>query len=130
MNNLRTQFVILLLCAIVALAGTAPELLPDGSLRPGTRLTIPAGQEREILFRPEGVRFLSGRARIVAIRRPFVDPQGRETKEFLIDVDKSPKIPWMHDEKPFRVRIYAETDFTLEARKNWEWTPEDDLPRL
>lgn len=121
---------IFLISVGIALAGTPQELLPDGSLRPGTRITLGAGQEREFLFRPEGVRFLSGRARIVAIGRPFVDPQGRETKEFLIDVDKSPGIPWMHDEKQFRVRIYAETDFTLEARKNWEWTPEDDLPRL
>lgn len=46
--------------------------------------------------------------------------------EFIIDVGKSPGIPWIHDEKPFRLRIYAETDFTLEARKSWEWTPEDD----
>ncbi len=110
----------------MVLAGTQQELLPDGSLRPGTRVTIPAGQERDFLFRPEGVRFLSGRARIVSMGRPFVGPEGKELKEFVIDVEKSPGIPWMHDEKPFRMRIHAETDFTLEARKSWEWTPEDD----
>jgi hypothetical protein len=127
-ESLRMLFLILLLWAGTALAGTQQELLPDGSVRPGTRLTIRAGQEREILFRPEGVRFLSGRARIVSVGRPFVGPEGQEIKEFTIDVGKSPGIPWMHDEKPFRVRIYAETDFTLEARKTWEWTPEDDRP--
>jgi len=119
-------FLMLLLSPGTPLAGTQQELLPDGSLRPGTRITIRAGQEREILFRPEGVRFLSGRARIVSVGRPFTDPAGREIKEFFIDVGKSPGIPWMHDEKPFRMRIHAETDFTLEARKSWEWTPEDD----
>jgi hypothetical protein len=108
-----------------ALAGAIPELLPDGSLRPGTRITIRAGQEREFLFRPEGVRFLSGRARIMSVERPFVGPEGQEIKEFVIDVDKSAGIPWMHD-KQFRLRIHAETDFTLEARKSWDWTPEDE----
>ena len=116
----------LLIWVGAALAEFQPEFLPDGSLRPGTRITVRAGQEREILLRPEGVRFLSGRARIVAVGRPFIDPEGREAKEFVIDVGKSPGIPWMHDEKPFRLRIRAETDFTLEARKSWEWTPEDD----
>jgi hypothetical protein len=123
-------FLIFLMGAGVALAGTQQELLPDGSPRPGTRITIPAGQEREILFRREGVRFLSGRARIVAVGRPFIDPEGREINEVFIDVGKSPGIPWMHDEKPFRMRIYAETDFTLEARKTWEWTPEDEYKPL
>jgi hypothetical protein len=114
-----------------ASAENQQELLPDGSLKPGTRITIRAGQEREFLFRPEGVRFLSGRARIVSVGRPFVGPEGQELKEFVIDVGKSPGIPWMHDEKPFRMKIYAETDFTLEARKTWEWTPEDDRrPRI
>ncbi|HEY7556800.1 MAG TPA: hypothetical protein VIH18_18525 [Candidatus Binatia bacterium] len=75
-----TVFLIFLMGASVALAGTQQELLPDGSLRPGTRITIRAGQEREILFRPEGVRFLSGRSRIVAVGRPFIDPEGREIK--------------------------------------------------
>ena len=123
-------FLILLMGVGIALAGTEPEPLPDGSLRPGARITIPAGQEREFLFRPEGVRFLSGRARIVSLGRPFVGPQGQELKEFVIDVGKSPGIPWMHDEKPFRMRIHAETDFTLEARKSWEWTPEDEHQSL
>jgi hypothetical protein len=124
------QILIFLMCACTALASTNPELLPDGSLRPGTRITIPAGTVREFLLRPEGVRFLSGRARIVAVGRPFIDPEGREIKEFFIDVGKSPGIPWMHDEKPFRMRIHAETDFTLEARKSWEWSPEDDYQPL
>ena len=109
----------------IALAATDQDLLPDGSLRPGTRVTIAAGQESEFLFRPEGVRFLSGRARITSLGKPFVGPEGQELKEFVIDVEKSPGIPWMHDEKPFRMKIRAETDFTLEARKSWEWTPED-----
>ena len=117
---------ILLISVGTALAGTPQEPLPDGSLRPGTRVTIAAGQEREILFRPEGVRFLSGRARINSVGRPFVGPEVQEMQEFVIDVGKSPGIPWMHDESPFRLRIRAETDFTLEARKSWEWTPEDD----
>ena len=123
-------FLIFLMSASTALAGTQQELLPDGSLRPGTVVTIPAGQEREFLFRPEGVRFLSGRARIVAVGRPFIDPEGREIKEFFIDVGKSPGIPWMPDEKPFRERIHAETDFTLQARKIWEWTPDDERKPL
>lgn len=122
------QFFILLICAGVALPGIQDEFLPDGSLRPGTRITIRAGQEREFLFRPEGVRFLSGRARIVAVGRPFIDPEGWEIKEVFIDVGESPGVPWMHDEKPFRLRIHAETDFTLEARKSWEWSPEDEHP--
>jgi cytochrome c oxidase assembly factor CtaG len=130
-ESARVLFLILLMSAGAALAGTQQELLPDGSLRPGTRITIQAGQEGEFLFRPEGVRFLSGRARIVSVERPFIDPEGREIEEFFIDVGKSPGIPWMHDEKPFRMRIHAETDFTLEARKTWEWTPEDDhIPLL
>ena len=116
----------LLIWVGAALAEFQPEFSPDGSLRPGTRITIPAGTAREFLFRPEGVRFLSGRARLVSVGRPFIDPEGREIKEFFIDVGKSPGIPWMHDEMPFRMRIHAETDFTLEARKSWEWTPEDD----
>jgi hypothetical protein len=116
----------LLIWVGAALAEFQPEFLPDGSLRPGTRITIPAGTVRELLFRPEGVRFLSGRARIISVGKPFVGPQGQELKEFVIDVAKSPGVPWMHDEKPFRMRIHAETDFTLEARKSWEWTPEDE----
>jgi hypothetical protein len=128
LESARVLFLIFLTYAGTALAGTIPELLPDGSLRPGTRVTMPAGQETEFLFRPEGVRFLSGRARIVSVGRPFVGPEGQELKEFVIDVGTSPGIPWMHDEKPFRMRIRAETDFTLEARKSWEWTPEDDHP--
>ena len=117
---------ILLMSAGTASSGTEQELSPDGSLRPGTRITIPAGTVREFLFRPEGVRFLSGRARITSVGRPFVGPEGQEIQEFVIDVGKSPGIPWMHDESPFRLRIRAETDFTLEARKSWDWTPEDD----
>lgn len=124
------QLFIFLICVSTALAGTQQELLPDGSLRPGTRITIRGGQEREFLFRPEGVRFLSGRARIVSVGRPFVGPEGQEIKEFVIDVGKFPGVPWMHDEKPFRMKIHAETDFTLEARRSWEWTPEDEYKPL
>jgi len=124
------EVVTLLIWVGAALAEFQPGFFADGSLRPGTRITIPAGTVREFLFRPEGVRFLSGRARIVSVGRPFTDPEGREIKEFLIDVGKSPGIPWMHDEKPFRMRIHAETDFTLEARKSWEWTPEDEYTPL
>ena len=124
------HFFILLIWAGTALAEVQPEFLPDGSLRPGTRITIPAGTVREFLFKPEGVRFLSGRARIVSVGRPFIDPEGREMKEFFIDVGKSPGVPWMHDEKLFRLRIRAETDFTLEARRSWEWTPDDERKPL
>ena len=121
-------FLIFLMSVGTALAGSQQELLPDGSLRPGARITIPAGTAREFLFRPEGVRFVSGRARIVSVGKPFIDPEGREIKEFFIDVGKSRGIPWMHDEMPLRMRIHAEPDFALEARKSWEWSPEDDHP--
>ena len=121
------KVLIFLILAGTALAGSHQELLPDGSLRPGTRITIRAGQQREILFRPEGVRFLSGRARVESVSVPFIDPYGRKIGEFVIDADdRSRGIIWMHDEKPFRLSIHAETDFTLEARRSWEWTPEDD----
>jgi len=120
------QVLIFLICAGTAIAVSQNEPSPEGSLRPGTRITIPAGQEREFLFQPEGVRFLYGRARIVSLGSPFVGPQGQELHEFVIDVGKSPGVPWMHDEKPFRMRIHAETDFTLEARRSWGWTPEDE----
>ena len=120
------QLLLLLFYVTSAVAASPSQFLPDGSLLPGTRVTIPAGQEREFLFRPEGVRFLSGRAQIISVGKPFVGPKGQELKEFVIDVGKSPGIPWMHEEEPFRMRIHAETDFTLEARKTWEWTPEDE----
>jgi hypothetical protein len=81
---------IFLMSAGTALAGTQQELLPDGSLRPGVRITIRAGQEREFLFRPEGVSFLSGRARIVSVGRPFIDPEGREIKDFLSTLESLP----------------------------------------
>jgi hypothetical protein len=101
----------------MVLAGTQQELLPDGSLRPGMRITIPAGTEREFLFREEGVRFLSGRARITSVGEPLITPDGQEIREFLMDVDRIPGTPWIHHDKPFRLRIRAETDFTLEAGK-------------
>jgi hypothetical protein len=123
------QTVLLLVSMRTVWPAAPPELLPDGSLRPGMRITIPAGKERELLFRPEGVRFLSGRARIISVGGPLIGPDGREMKEFVIDVDRSPGIPWMHDEKPFRLKIRAETDFTLEARESWEEDPEKDLPK-
>ena len=112
----------------IAFAGTrARNCCLTVLFRPGTRITIPAGQEREFLFRPEGVQVsVRPRARIVSVGRPLVGPEGQELKEFVLDVGTSPGIPWMHDEKPFGMRIHAETDFTLEARKSWEWTPEDD----
>jgi hypothetical protein len=125
------QSLVLLICVATALAASPSQFLPDGSLRPGARITIPAGQEREVPFRPEGVRFLSGRARIIDVAGPLVDEHGQQKREIRIDADdRSRGIPWMHDEKPFRLRIRAETDFTLEARKSWEWTPEDDHPPL
>ena len=129
-NRIEAAVLVLgfLMGASIAVAATPPELLPDGSVRPGAQITIRAGQERELLFKPEGVRFLSGRARIWSVGKPFVGPEGEEISEFIIDVEKSPAIPWIHDEKPFRLKIHAETDFTLEARKAWEWTPEDDQP--
>jgi hypothetical protein len=102
------------------------QFLPDGSLQPGTRITIPVGTVREFLFQPEGVRFLSGVARITSIGDPLVGPDGQEIREFVIDIMRSPGVPWIHHDKPFRLRIRAETDFTLEARKNWEWSPEDE----
>lgn len=123
-------FFVFLMNAGATLAATPQELLPDGSLRPGTRITIRAGQEKEILFQPVGVRFLSGRARIWSVGSPFVGPGGEEISEFVIDAGKSLAIPWIHDEKPFRLRIHAETDFTLEARKSWDWTPEDEYNPL
>jgi hypothetical protein len=111
-------------------AAAPSELLPDGSLRPGVRVTIPAGEEREFLFRREGVRFLAGKARIRSVSGPLIDPRGQETKEIIIDADgRSRSVPWMHDEKPFRLRIRAITDFTLEARQSWEGDPEKDLPK-
>ena len=116
----------LLIWVEAALAEFQPELLPDSSLRPGTRITIPAGTVRELVFQPEGVRFLSGVARITSIGDPLVGPDGQEIREFVIDLMRSPGIPWIHHDKPFRLRISAESDFTLEARKSWEWTPEDD----
>lgn len=123
-------FFVFLMNAGATLAAAPQELLPDGSLRPGTRITIRAGQEKEILFQPAGVRFLSGRARIWSVGSPFVGPGGEEISEFIIDAGKSLAIPWIHDEHPFRLRIHAETDFTLEARKSWDWTPEDEYNPL
>lgn len=123
-------FLILLMSAGTALAGTREDLLPDGSLRPGTRITIPAGTVREFPFRPQGVRFLSGAALITSMGDPLIGPDGREIREFVIDADRSPGLPWIHHDQPFRIRIRAETDLTLEARKSWEWTPEDDYKPL
>jgi hypothetical protein len=61
---------------------------------------------------------------------PVIDPYGQERKEIVIDADDTTRgIPWMHDEKPFRLLIRAITDFTLEARESWEWEPEKDLPK-
>jgi hypothetical protein len=75
------------------------------------------------------VRFLSGWARIIAVGDPLIGPDGQEIREFVIDVDRSPGTPWIHHDKPFRLRIRAETDFTLEARKSWEWDPRRESSR-
>lgn len=117
--TLAMQSLILLISAGAAFGGLHQEFLPDGSLRPGTRVTIPAGQEEEFLFRPEGVRFLSGRARIMSESGLLTDAEGRLKTEIVIDADDASRgTPWMHDEKPFRLWIRAETDFTLEARES------------
>lgn len=101
------------------MAALQSQFLPDGSLRPGTRITIAAGQEKELLFRPEGMRFLSGRARIISVSGFLTDADGQMKREIVIDADdKSRGTPWMHDEKTFRLRIRAETNFTLEARES------------
>ena len=123
-------FFFLLMWVGTVMAASPPLYLPDGSLRPAVRITIPAGEEREFLFQPQGVRFLAGKARIRDVAGPVVDPSGRERKEIVIDADDRARgIPWMHDEKPFRLRIHAVTDFTFEARQSWEGDPEKDLPR-
>ena len=127
-HSLLLVFLVSVLGAAV-MAAAPPLFLPDGSLRPGVRITIPAGKERELLFRPEGVRFLSGRADIMSVGDPLVGPDGQEIKEFVIDTDKFPGVAWIHHDKPFRLRISAETDFTLEARESWEWNPEKDLEK-
>jgi len=113
-----------------AVATVSPPLLPDGTVKPGVKITIPAGQEREFLFGTAGVRFLSGKARLRDLAGSVVDPYGEEKKEIVINADdKSQGVPWMHDEKPFRLKIHAITDFTLETRETWEWNPEKDLPK-
>jgi hypothetical protein len=113
-------FLIFMISACKVLPGAPQEMLPDGSVPPGGRITILAGRDKTLLFRPEGVTFLSGRARIMFVERPYTDPDGRKIRELVIDVERSPDIPWVRDEKPFRMRIYAETDFTLEAHKRLE----------
>lgn len=124
---MRANRYLFVLVCVAAVVGASPSLyLPDGSVRPGVTITIRAGDEKEFLFRPEGVRFLSGRARLYSVGRPFVGPEGEQIKEFVIDVGKSPMVPWMHDDKPFRLRIRAETDFTLQARQSWEWNEDED----
>jgi len=124
------QVFFLLLIWVHAVAAASPQLfLPDGSLRPGAKITIPAGEEKELLLQRQGVRFIAGKAQIRPVSGSVIDPYGQEIKEFLVDADnKSQGILWMHDEKPFRLRIRAITDFTLEARESWEWDPEKDLP--
>ena len=122
--------VFLLIWISTASGAARSELLPDGSLKAGVKVMIPAGEEREFLFRPEGVRFLAGKARITSAAGSLIDPHGQETKEIVIDADdRSRGIPWLHDEKPFRLRIRAVTDFTLETRQSWEPNPEKDLPK-
>lgn len=102
-----------------ALAESPSQFLPDGTLRPGIRVTILAGQEKEIRFRPEGVRFLAGRARIISAPGPIIDPHGQKKLEIKVNADDTTRgIPWIHYERPFRLRIRAETNFTLEARES------------
>ena len=120
----------LVIWAGAVMAASPPLFRPGGSLRPGVRITVPAGEERELLLQPQGVRFLAGKAQIRDVAGPLIDPYGQEIKEIVIDADdRSQGIPWMHDEKPFRLRIRAITDFTLETRESWEWNPEKDLPK-
>jgi hypothetical protein len=124
----RDLFFLLVWAGTVAVV--SPPLLPDGSVKPGVRITIPAGEEREFLFGSAGVRFLAGKARLRDMAGPVVDPYGQEKNEIVINADdRSQGVPWMHDEKPFRLRIRAVTDFTLETRESWEWNPEKDLPK-
>jgi hypothetical protein len=119
-----------LLAWVGAVAAATPPLLPDGSVKPGVRITIPAGEEKEFLFGSAGVRFLAGKARLRDMTGPVVDPYGQQKKEIVINADdRSQGVPWMHDEKPFRLKIRAITDFTLETRESWEWNPEKDLPK-
>jgi hypothetical protein len=130
MRTRARQFTFLLLVWIQTVAAASSPLLPDGSVKPGVKITIPAGEERELLFGSAGVRFLAGKARLRDMAGPVVDPYGQEKKEFVINADdRSQGIPWMHDEKPFRLKIRALTDFTLETRESWEWNPEKDLPK-
>jgi len=125
------RFFFLLTIWIQTVAAASPQLfLPDGSVRPGAKITIPAGEEKELLFQRQGVRFLAGKGSLRDLTGLVVDPYGQEKKEIVIDADdKSRGVPWMHDEEPFRLRIRAITDFTLEARESWEWDPEKDLPK-
>jgi hypothetical protein len=125
------QLFFLLLIWVQAVAAASPQLfLPDGSLRPGAKITIPAGEERELLFQRQGVRFLAGKAQLRDMAGPVVDAYGQEKKEIVINADdRSQGVPWMHDDKPLRLKIRAITDFTLETRESWEWNPEKDLPK-
>jgi hypothetical protein len=127
---MATKNLFFLLAWVGVVTAASPPLLPDGTLKPGVRITIPAGEEREFLFGSAGVRFLAGKARLRDMAGPVVDPSGQEKKEIVINADdRSQGVPWMHDEKPFRLKIRAITDFTLETRESWEWNPEKDLPK-
>ena len=126
-----TKNLFFLLIWASAVAAASPPLLPDGSVKPGVRITIPAGEEREFVFGSAGVRFLAGKAQLRDMAGPVVDAYGQEKKEIVINADdRSQGVPWMHDEKPFRLKIRAVTDFTLETRESWEWNPEKDLPKF
>jgi len=109
----------LLIWVSTGLTEPPPQLLPDGTLRPGTRITIPAGEEKEFLFRPEGVRFLAGRARIMSIPGPvIINPLGQKKWEITVDADDTSRgTTWMHYEEPFRLKIRAEINFTLKGRE-------------
>jgi hypothetical protein len=126
----RRSPIFLLLWAGLLGAATAPPRLPDGTVKPGVRITIPAGEQRELLFGTAGVRFLSGKARLKDRAGPVVDELGRPKSEIVVNADdKSRGTPWIHDEKPFRLVIQAITDVTIEARETWDWNPEKDSPK-
>ncbi len=124
----RKFTIFLLLCAGVLGAAPPPPLLPDGTVKPGIKITIPAGEQREFLFGTAGVRFLSGKAQLRDRAGPVVDELGRPKSQIVVNADdKSRGTPWMHDEKPFRLVIHAITDVTIETRETWDWNPEKDL---
>ena len=130
-NFLRTKSIVLVKLLLLttwistASAASSSPLLPDGTVRPDSRILIPAGEEREFLFRPEGVRFLAGRARIMS-ESGFTDKSGQKRQEITIDdTNRTRGTPWIAKKQPFRLRIKAETDVIIEARGGPEWRAEE-----